>query len=286
MSDDGSVFEIDQGGGFRPLINNDGWHSSKMGCAADAIEMRRDRDLPIRIDYYQGPRFHIALVLLWRKLSDVPVSGEFSDTACGKSGNDTFFDSNVVPPKAKALWTNMLARGWKVVSPDNFYLPEDGVVNPCPAPTPTPTPAPTPSPTATPAPTPAPTATPAPTPAPTATPAPTPAPTATPAPTPVPTPTPAPEVSEFSTFGFDAATANSSFFAIWQTPGNPSTSQVRYGLTPDRLDQVSNINPAYEESHGLQVDGLQSKTVYYIQAISRTQDGRTSYSQVIRKVTK
>ena len=144
LSDDGSILQINESGqaagNFETLINNDGTHASLLGCATKAVTMTSDTRLPIKLDYYQGPRYHIALMLLWRFIPDTnntcrnnggqPAAKDLADVACGQSGNGTFFDYNKVPSAPQAPFIGMLARGWQVVPADNFYLPETQS-NPC-----------------------------------------------------------------------------------------------------------------------------------------------------------
>jgi hypothetical protein len=144
----------------------------------------------MKLDYFQGPRYNIALMLLWREIPSCGANGrdtgaDLYDEACDQAGNDTFFiwENNPVTPTN--LWLGMLSRGWKVLSPENYVLPSaPGVTtNPCVTPSPSPTatitPTPTPAPTATP--TPSPTITSVGTnPPPTVTPSPSPSPSASP----------------------------------------------------------------------------------------------------------
>jgi hypothetical protein len=130
LSDDGAVFSIDDTGtGLRRLINNDGLIPTTMRCAQEGIELTRASSIPIRVDYFQGPRFHVSLMLMWRKLPDVNAS--LSDTACDKGGNYVFFNPDFVPSTPTTLYNDMLARGWKVVQPANYHLPESVGSNPC-----------------------------------------------------------------------------------------------------------------------------------------------------------
>lgn len=133
LSDDGSVVSInDTGSGFRTLINNDLYHEPKLGCATETISMNSDTILPIQVDYFQGPRYNIALMLLWRFIEDnadkVSAMGEVN---CGKFGNSYFFDPTKTPSVAKQPWLSMLARGWNVISPANYFLPGSTLVNTC-----------------------------------------------------------------------------------------------------------------------------------------------------------
>lgn len=130
LSDDGSILNVDatltEPGSV--LIDNDGTHMTRMGCSSKAIELKAGESRPIRVKYYQGPRHHISLTLMWRK-----VSGEHSaaDISCGLNGNSTFWDSTKTPSQPTAKFNELLCRGWKIIPPKNFLLPPDAPVNPC-----------------------------------------------------------------------------------------------------------------------------------------------------------
>ena len=48
------------------------------------------------------------------------------------SGNSTFFDSTQTPSAPMPTYNAMLSRGWKVIAPANYLLPQaTGGVNPC-----------------------------------------------------------------------------------------------------------------------------------------------------------
>lgn len=175
LSDDGSILSVDQGNGFQQLINNDGQTPSRLACATSTIQFDNSTALPIKVDYFQGPRYNIALILLWR---EIPVtscganeSEALRDPACGESGNNEFFnwDETGSPSTPTDVWIGMLNRGWKVLNVDNYYLPDSAPLNPCATPTPTPTPSTTPTPTPSPSSSATPTPTPTPTPSPTST---------------------------------------------------------------------------------------------------------------------
>lgn len=127
LSDDGSIVKIGRGSQQETLISNDGDHPTRMGCANRFVEMKRGQKIAIDIKWYQGPRHHIANVLLWRKVS----ANDAKDASCGATGNDLFFDSNnnSVP---KTAYNNLISSGWKVVAKENFVLDEQVQdYNPC-----------------------------------------------------------------------------------------------------------------------------------------------------------
>lgn len=130
LSDDGTVINIDDGNGFRTLINNDGTHPTKMACATEPIFMSATNKLPVKIDYYQGPRHHISLVVMWR-----PWPADINDPLCGQSGNSLFFDSTKNPPEPQQPYYQLLDRGWKALTTENYVLPDNGQ-NPCTPPEP------------------------------------------------------------------------------------------------------------------------------------------------------
>lgn len=132
LSDDGSrVSQINPDGSKTVIVNNDGTHSTRMGCSSQSIYMERGTKLPILVEYYQGPRFHISLVVMWRPLpSGADPHSPTSDVECGRSGNARFFNSTLVPSAPTATYYDMLTRGWKPLDNENYYFPEQAS-NPC-----------------------------------------------------------------------------------------------------------------------------------------------------------
>jgi hypothetical protein len=171
LSDDGSIMQIDQGLGLNQFINNDGETPSRLACATSGVDFSSSTSLPMRLDYFQGPRYNIALMLLWREVPEtingVDDPANLEDSACGQSGNDLWFDWTVTPSVPTDYWLALLSRGWKVLSPQNYFLPNTTLSNPCTTsstPTPTASPTPTPTVTANPSPTPTPSSNPTPSP--------------------------------------------------------------------------------------------------------------------------
>jgi hypothetical protein len=133
LSDDGAVFYWKDSAtqALTPYINNDGDHSTKMKCSASTVRMESGQKRPFVLEYYQGPRFHISLIVMWRPVPDgtdpdVPVV----DPECNMSGNSRYFDFNTVPSTPKSTFYELQARGWKVLENDNYYFPEQAS-NPC-----------------------------------------------------------------------------------------------------------------------------------------------------------
>ena len=125
LADDGIVVKAKIDGVWKTLINNDGDHPTQMGCSSSSINMNHDSAIPIEVTYYQGPRYHIANVLMWRESSDPG-----KDKECSKIGNEYFFNPNA-GSVALAPYNGLLARGWEPISADNYYLPGKESYNPC-----------------------------------------------------------------------------------------------------------------------------------------------------------
>lgn len=132
LADDGAVLKLSDGnGGWNTIVDNDGEHSTKMACPSNTVSMTRGTKLPFQLQYFQGPRYHISVAVMWRPLPsgadpDIPVV----DTECGRSGNSRYWDSTVVPSQAKQPFYELLARGWKVLENENYAFPEQAT-NPC-----------------------------------------------------------------------------------------------------------------------------------------------------------
>jgi len=126
LSDDGSILKIKEEGEYVTYVDNDGDHPTKFGCG-DGISMEPGKSHEIELSYYQGPRFHISVIPMWRRVDE---SGPQGDPLCGKKGNRKFFDykDNSKPLKA---YHDLLSRGWKPIAADNYELPTTSGYNPC-----------------------------------------------------------------------------------------------------------------------------------------------------------
>lgn len=136
LADDGAILSTrgESGNPLDIIINDDGTHPTKFGCGTYPINMNRSTRLPINFRYFQGPRYHISAMILYRPWPTDPTL--VNDSECGLSGNSRYFDSTQNPPAPQAAYNNLLARGWKVLSPANYKVPR-GIENSCNVPAPT-----------------------------------------------------------------------------------------------------------------------------------------------------
>jgi hypothetical protein len=132
LADDGAIIYLkNPDGSLTKLVNDDGTHSTKMACASNAIYLDHTSKIPIVVQYYQGPRYHISLVVMWRLLAEgEDPAAPAVDSQCGKAGNSMYFDSTKVPSEPTATYYDLLTRGWKPLTNENYYFPEQAS-NPC-----------------------------------------------------------------------------------------------------------------------------------------------------------
>lgn len=129
LSDDGAVMSFrDKDGTYRVNVNNDGNHSTRLGCSSSAVKLDAETEIPMNLEYYQGPRHHISLVVLMREISSESDAGK--DQACGIAGNRTWFDPNNSSIELKPF-KDLLARGWQPLSNQNYSLANEAMFNPC-----------------------------------------------------------------------------------------------------------------------------------------------------------
>ncbi len=129
LADDGAVLSIKAPGNdsFVQFINDDGTHPTTMACATTPLVLNSYDTVPMQLEYYQGPRYQIALQLLWRPW---PTSGSAVDPLCGTSGNYQFFDPDNIPSTPEQNYLNLESRGWKPLTSSNYVIPNGGS-NPC-----------------------------------------------------------------------------------------------------------------------------------------------------------
>ncbi|MBY0383690.1 hypothetical protein K2X05_00905 [bacterium] len=126
LSDDGAIMQIrDDDGVYRTVVNNDGDHPTKLGCG-QRITMTRNTEFVVKLNYYQGPRYHISLIPMWRKV-DASTTAE---PRCGQLGNSLFFDFNN-NSQPQPAYNELLSRGWKPIAAENWHMPAFALFNPC-----------------------------------------------------------------------------------------------------------------------------------------------------------
>lgn len=132
LSDDGAILNLRGNDGvYRPAVNNDGNHPTRLACGTSQVAMDAETEIPMSLDYYQGPRYHISAIVLMREYDATrPGLVHGQDPACGVTGNETWFDPNngSIPQQA---YKDLLARGWVPVSKDNYNLANEVMFNPC-----------------------------------------------------------------------------------------------------------------------------------------------------------
>jgi hypothetical protein len=246
LADDGAMLYLHDGSERKTLVSNDGWHGTRFRVAPEPVTMDQQSALSLELQYFQGPRYHIALILMWR---DWPEEHDaWRDPLDGRTGNELYFDSTKQPSAPQQAYLDLLSRGWRPLKPINFFLPEQEPANPCPPAPEVPEEPELPD-------------------------------------DPEDPKEPPPPAGELKILSFDASTTESSADAIWQTPGHQSTGTLRWGSSPDALvNEVSTSAPG--EVHLVTVHGLDGATRYYFQVEARAADGTTVHSQVISKFTK
>ena len=117
LADDGVVMEIDldHDGVFETIVDNDGFHPTKMGCGLQSVYFDEATEYNFRIKYFQGPRYHISLVVMMRPLP--AKAADHDDPHCNKKGNSLFFDSTQDPPEPQAAYQDLLDRTWAPLTP-------------------------------------------------------------------------------------------------------------------------------------------------------------------------
>lgn len=128
LSDDGTIMSLSNnldGSNYSIAVNNDGDHPTKMGCGP-VVPMTRNTRLSMKIDYYQGPRYHIALMPLWRNVNQCSTT----ETLCGQSGNSLYFDPDH-GSKPLSAYMQLLSRGWRPLNAANYSLSPSTDYNPC-----------------------------------------------------------------------------------------------------------------------------------------------------------
>lgn len=132
LSDDGARLFAFLEGRWTEIVNNDGNHATRMGCAYQTVHLTKASEIPIKILYYQGSRYHLSNVLIWKLHNKARTwSNPNRHSFCGISSNSFFFGLNQNKKARTVGAINALERsGWSVVKNANFRMPEN-TRNPC-----------------------------------------------------------------------------------------------------------------------------------------------------------
>lgn len=124
LADDGVTLRSGDSGAL--LISDNQIHPSKISCTSFAIDLQPGQKYPIELEYFQGPRQHIAVMMFWRKMDGDPHSTE---PECNRAAgaNDYYFDSNGTESNEYKTFKN---NGWTLLTNENFILPS-GETNQC-----------------------------------------------------------------------------------------------------------------------------------------------------------
>jgi hypothetical protein len=134
LSDDGTIVYLKKNGNgeYVPDIFNDGRHANRIRCGSTFYLDSQTR-IPLKVEFFQGPRYYIALQLLWRYIGEnnvaPPDEPECSyENQPGDSNRYFDADNDAAPTD---VYRSFLSRGWSVVPEDAFELPEFITSNPC-----------------------------------------------------------------------------------------------------------------------------------------------------------
>lgn len=255
LADDGAVAFYQSGDEWKVLVDNDGEHGTKFKVSQEPITFDGQTRLPIKIQYYQGPRFHIAAVLLWRLWPE--EAGAWKDPLDGKVGNDLYFDSTKKPSEPQQAYKDLLARGWMPVKASNYYLPMSVPENPCPVQE-----------------------------DPEGVPSEDPGEEQDQEQDPTTDTGENDPVAELAIEGFDGTTTETTVDLIWQTPGVSSIGTVYWGTSADDLSYSKVEENSVSTSHIVRVEGLAPSTLYYFQVEVSDGQGNSLRSDIIHKATK
>lgn len=134
ISDDGVIVEAYIDNKWVEIINNDGLHSPRFMCQFQqgqnqALYLSRNSKIPLRIYYHQGPKVHIANMLLMKHLgAEIPGSAV---VGCENDNNTNLFSDPVSGPTVPSqAYLDLITAGWGVIAKENFLLPNEEI-NPC-----------------------------------------------------------------------------------------------------------------------------------------------------------
>lgn len=101
LSDDGIRIKV----GGEIILNNPNTHGATVDCASKLVELNKGEEKPFELAYFQGPRYHIALITLVKKIDDPSTFKKNSHCSQGQS------------------YQKLLDDGYRVIGPSWFTLP-------------------------------------------------------------------------------------------------------------------------------------------------------------------
>jgi hypothetical protein len=101
LSDDGIRIKVSG----EIILNNPNTHGATLDCASKLIVLNKGEEKPFELAYFQGPRFHIALITMIKKIDDPQAFKKSSACSTGQS------------------YQKLIDEGYKVVSPSWYTLP-------------------------------------------------------------------------------------------------------------------------------------------------------------------
>jgi hypothetical protein len=91
-------------------------------------------------------------------------------------------------------------------------------------------------------------------------------------------------IADWAIVGFGGVVGRNSATLVWQTPDFDTTGLVRFGNSPENLNQLAPAE-GISRAHQVEINGLEPGTTYYFQAFARDSLGADKQSEVIALTT-
>ena len=152
-SDDGTIVEADVAGDGKmvEVLNNDGTHSTRFQCQNDKSYLyfpNQDSKIKLNVYFYQGPRVHIANVLMFKYVgATLPADDNIKGCELNGSGNIFSGSSNsnmtvskpgegtnsmkpIDQDSVSGEYAYLVNNGWSIIPNRNYLLPDEEI-DPC-----------------------------------------------------------------------------------------------------------------------------------------------------------
>ena len=126
MADDGAVFTVTDSAGSKIVVNDDGQHNNTFVCANSAAILQAGAPMPYQMQFFQGQKYSLGLMLFWKRVTPANQSSAFSDPFCSQGPLDRnyWFSSGANgAPVPTPNYLQFAADGWEIVPVGNFFLP-------------------------------------------------------------------------------------------------------------------------------------------------------------------